>query len=162
MAFIFDQKYVIGKTSAHFCAFSAATGRLWARLRRAGGAGAGREGDGEGKGDDGQSLPGRGGWVSSRVHDPGESHRRPQAPGFRAGRAPSTASRRGTARVVGLTPVRAGEEVPESVACGDWKILPPGGKGGWRVKGKEASGEPSVARLTVSFLQEGFRAMLDK
>ena len=56
----------------------------------------------------------------------------------------------------------AGEEVPESVACGDWKILPPGGKGGWRVKGKEASGEPSVARLTVSFLQEGFRAMLDK
>lgn len=52
--------------------------------------------------------------------------------------------------LAGLTLVREGEEAPENVACRDWRIPPPGGKGGWKAKGEEALEEPSVAGLTVS------------
>lgn len=107
MAFIFDQKYVIGKTSALISMLSrqpqAGSGPGSGGLEELGQGG--RE-TGKGRGTTGNHIREeeavcRGGWVSSRVHDPGESHRRPQAPGFRARRAPSTASRRGATRVVG-------------------------------------------------------------
>lgn len=64
--------------------------------------------------------------------------------------------------MAGWTPADVGKEVPERVAYSSWKILPPGGKGGWKGKAKGALKEPGVARLTDSFLLERFRAMLNK
>lgn len=61
-----------------------------------------------------------------------------------------------------MTPADVGKEVPERVVSSSWKILPPGGKGGWKGEEKEAPREPGVARLTDSFLLEGFRATLNK
>lgn len=82
-------------------------------------------------------------------------------PGPCRGPVALTATCRGASRVAGLTPAGVGEELPKSLTCRTWKILPVG-KGGWKAMAEEALEEPGVARLTVSFLQERFHATLNK